>query len=143
MSPFLTYLNTIRSTTINFIIGNRAGDLDSCISSMTYSYLLSTLSPPVTHIVTHIPILPFPLTSLRLKPDTLQMLSELSIPPSSLLGVDEMLHFVSSNPNLNYTLTLVDHNVPDLPPSHPATALLTSSISNILDHHVDSGTPVQ
>ncbi|GMI43354.1 hypothetical protein TrCOL_g9822 [Triparma columacea] len=70
------------------------------------------------------------------------MFREVGISPQALLGVDDMLDFVSSNPGLDYTLTLVDHNVPDLPTSHPSTPRLTGRVANILDHHVDEGLQV-
>ena len=92
--------------TYNFVIGNQAGDTDSCISSLTLAYQLALESHapyasdakrgvvPVSLFdadrCIHVPVLPFPRADLSLRADTVMLLSWADVDPSSdLLFIDD------------------------------------------------------
>ena len=141
-----------KNVSYNFVVGNQAGDADTCISSILLGYILQleqldkeTSSSSLS--VINIPVLSFSFKDLRLKPDTLILLAMAEIETND--GNTKLLHL--DNPLIisqltadddftlkPFTITLTDHNC--FCPSNsvfPNESLqnVLSKVVLILDHH--------
>lgn len=118
---------------VHFVIGNEASDADSIISAITVAHLRAETvgtSPPV------IPIIACPREDLKFRPETVKLLQDVGIPKEQLVYVDDVeaeLPTIHSEGRLQ--LTLVDHNTASL----QAKLNLGAAVTDILDHHADSG----
>ncbi|WVW86850.1 hypothetical protein I302_108905 [Kwoniella bestiolae CBS 10118] len=128
------------------VMGNEAGDLDSIASSISYSYLSSTLSAKRS-----IPLILTPQRLMTLRPENLLALKLSSVPLDSLLHSEQLPIPTNSLSSQGVKFGLVDHNklLPLFIPSSEHTNTTTQSpgkldsqgesdaVESIIDHHDD------
>ncbi|XP_071582959.1 exopolyphosphatase PRUNE1 isoform X3 [Heliangelus exortis] len=115
-----------RHQEVHVVMGNEACDLDSTVSALALAYFLAkTSSAPAT---TFVPVLNIPRAELPLRTETVFLLGEQGIPPTSLICRDEIdlggLHGAGL-----LSLTLVDHHV-----LTGTDAALEEAVVEVLDH---------
>jgi len=130
---------------VQVVMGNESCDLDSIVSAIVYARMLGApfpkagggdepagteAAPPPVCVV---PLLNIPKADLNLRRDVVFVFEQLELNPDDLLFIDDPavdLHALQAAGRLS--LALVDHNV--LAGRHSE---LGSSVTSILDHHVD------
>lgn len=122
---FGAFVSRIRSSSFEHVVlGNEACDMDSCVSSLVFAFLLSEQSG-----VLHAPVLNVCAGDLCLRTDVVRLLEQTNVSANDLLFVDQ--------PDLNLSgklLHLVDHNRLAAAQEH-----LEPRVVEILDHHRDDG----
>ncbi len=104
------------------VLGNEAADMDSVVSSLVYSFLLTQKTGEL-----HVPVVNVPAADLCLRTDVTRLFSLTSVDASSLLFSDQV--------NLaDKRLHLVDHNR-----LSAAQGALAGQVVEVLDHHRDDG----
>mmetsp|Transcript_30185 Transcript_30185/g.44898 ORF Transcript_30185/g.44898 Transcript_30185/m.44898 type:complete len:489 (-) Transcript_30185:100-1566(-) len=128
----------------NIIMGNEAGDADSIISSLAYSYVKS-LDDNDDETLIQQPIVCIPKDDLPLRRETTLLLDLCGIPyrrSDDLLFINDesietlLSHGHGDNEEKNHILqlTLMDHNRIKSSLNH-----LSSNVVEIVDHHQDEG----
>ncbi|KAJ9099759.1 hypothetical protein QFC21_003757 [Naganishia friedmannii] len=121
-------------------MGNEAGDLDSLASSIAYSTLSSTLSPPTRSL----PLLLTPKKYMSLRPENILALNSALIPTQQSRDGEIFLHLedLPIDPaelaRKGIKFALVDHNSL-LPPFQSTDPSLKDPVVAIFDHHADDG----
>ncbi|WWD04209.1 hypothetical protein V865_002276 [Kwoniella europaea PYCC6329] len=131
------------------VMGNEAGDLDSIASSISYSYLSSSLDAKRS-----IPLILTPSNLMTLRPENLLALKLSSVPLDSLLHPEQLSIPTDELSSKGVKFGLVDHNklLPLFIPSSSNTNTTTQlpgsitnghaaegedSVESIIDHHDD------
>ncbi|WVQ66430.1 uncharacterized protein L199_004611 [Kwoniella botswanensis] len=129
------------------VMGNEAGDLDSIASSISYSYLSSSLDAKRS-----IPLILTPSNLMTLRPENLLALKLSSVPLDSLLHPEQLSIPTNELSSKGVKFGLVDHNklLPLFIPSSSNTDTATQSpgpitngnvgedsVESIIDHHDD------
>eukprot|EP00462_Mataza_sp_D1_P026907 CAMPEP_0175181176 /NCGR_PEP_ID=MMETSP0087-20121206/36504_1 /TAXON_ID=136419 /ORGANISM="Unknown Unknown, Strain D1" /LENGTH=429 /DNA_ID=CAMNT_0016473651 /DNA_START=68 /DNA_END=1357 /DNA_ORIENTATION=- len=112
--------------TVRAVMGNEAGDLDSCAGALLQAFSATLQTQQV-----HIPVLNFKREDIVLRKDTGWLFDKLGINKVQLTYVDEV-DLLQLNRVGRLQLTLVDHNK-----LAPSQAVLEPSIVCIFDHHKD------
>lgn len=115
------------SEIVHFVMGNESADLDSIISSISYSYLLSLEDPEF-----YIPLMNLYREEIVLRKDILYLLQLLHISIEDLLFLDDNVPLNRLFEEKRLRLNLVDHNV-----LRPRQAHLSDAIERVVDHHFD------
>lgn len=123
------------------VLGNEAGDADSCVCAIGMARLLAHVAPPEDHRII-VPVLSVPRADFALQLDRLHLLRRAGLRgtgegvcwrPSDVAFVDDVdlagLHALG-----RLDLCLVDHNRLSQP-----LAGLADCVQLIVDHHVDEG----
>ena len=114
------------------VLGNQACDADSMISSLCYAYMHNKHNSECTDK----PCLPVSAISRRDLPfrrEVKLLLDTVSVDLNDVI-CSEDVPFKTLQNSENFKLTLVDHNVLD-----SKYDMLSNSVTEILDHHVDGG----
>lgn len=109
------------------VIGNSSGDMDSVISSISYSYLNYLRNKDIIY-----PIISFLKEDLKLRKDIEFSLNKIGIYEEDLIYFNELI-------NYNYKIILVDHNEIDNLLIKKILDEGKGEIIGIIDHHVDNG----
>lgn len=119
---------------IDIVIGNSSGDMDSVVSSIGYSYFnyLRDGTPKSTIF----PIISFVGEDLKLRKDIEYSLNKVGILEEDLIYVDEMEGVIGENFD---RIRLVDHNDVDNAYIKDLLNKGRVEIVGIIDHHVDAG----
>ena len=112
---------------VTVVMGNEAADLDSLVSSLTYSWYLHLNSPAETTI----PFVHIPRSDFKLRAEAVFLFAEAGVSSDLLLFAEDVdLEKLYSDGNLN--LVLVDHNR-----LASGQAGMIDAVTEILDHHTD------
>ncbi|KAG8714049.1 Exopolyphosphatase [Ceratobasidium sp. 394] len=126
---FLADVSSNQGEGWTIVMGNEAGDLDSCASAIAHSYLSTTLDNTRT-----IALIQTPRADLALRPENLLAFELAHLDPNhnDLLTLDDI---ISSTPlsNLRTSFALVDHN--RLLPKFITEG--ADRVTAIFDHHED------
>ncbi|CAE6450265.1 unnamed protein product [Rhizoctonia solani] len=127
---FLDDLSSNRGEGWTIVMGNTAGDLDSCASALAHSYLSTILDHKRT-----VALIQTPRSGLALRPENLLAFdyARLNKNNSDLLTIDDLTAAIKLE-ELRSSYTLVDGNV--LPPNFPNDPS-ADRVNAIFDHHVD------
>ena len=107
---------------IQLVMGNQSGDMDSICSAIGFSLILPNA----------IPIINIEKSEMSIRKDVLYLLEQVSIDPKSLYYKDSLPFFLSLAKKGKALMTLVDHNV-----LAPGQTEWTPYVNRIIDHHVD------
>lgn len=107
---------------IQLVMGNQSGDMDSIASAIALSLILPNA----------IPILNIERSEMSMRKDVLYLLEQVSIDPEKLYYRDSLPFFLKLAKEGKALMTLVDHNV--LAPDQTEWAPF---VNRIIDHHVD------
>ncbi|KAF8607360.1 DHH phosphoesterase [Ceratobasidium sp. AG-I] len=132
---FLADLSSNQGEGWTIVMGNEAGDLDSCASALAFSYLSTTLDHTCT-----IALIQTPRVDLYLRPENLLAFQLAHLDPhnTDLLTIDDITPSLPLSA-LRTSYVLVDHNIinpefltnPDTDPAQDAR------VKAIFDHHDD------
>ena len=118
----------------SLVIGNPAGDADSILSALCWSFVASTAVPIDGEKTLTTPILSISRHDLQSqRPETTTLLQWANIDVESLVDVEDVTRNDSSRFSA-VPVTLVDHNQLD-----SAFSSLDWTVAAILDHHYDQG----
>eukprot|EP00240_Pyramimonas_obovata_P013833 CAMPEP_0118925280 /NCGR_PEP_ID=MMETSP1169-20130426/3195_1 /TAXON_ID=36882 /ORGANISM="Pyramimonas obovata, Strain CCMP722" /LENGTH=197 /DNA_ID=CAMNT_0006866531 /DNA_START=278 /DNA_END=868 /DNA_ORIENTATION=- len=118
------------SDPVTVVMGNEAADLDSCVSALTYAFLLDKEAEPGSPPV--VPMINIPRDDFSLRPDAVHLMAMAAIPEASLLFEEDVgLPALAEGARLA-GLVLVDHNRVAAKQEG-----LLPRVVEILDHHVD------
>ena len=139
MSRISSFLHTCKSqlkepigSHFHVVLGNQACDADSMISSLCYAYMHNKHSSECTDK----PCLPVSAISRRdlsFRREVKLLLDTVSVDLNDVICSEEV-PFKTLQNSENFKITLVDHNVLD-----SKYDMLSNSVTEILDHHVDGG----
>ncbi|KAJ3381979.1 Exopolyphosphatase [Lobulomyces angularis] len=119
------------SKKITFIVGNEACDLDSFVSSISLSYLLTQLSHDDE--ITYIPLIPIVKADLNLRTEVAFLLNHL-YKEEQFLNLLIFMDDVDLKSLTNFKFFLVDHNK-----LSPDFIDFNNSVNGVIDHHKDEG----
>eukprot|EP00242_Pyramimonas_sp_CCMP2087_P010172 CAMPEP_0198207718 /NCGR_PEP_ID=MMETSP1445-20131203/11151_1 /TAXON_ID=36898 /ORGANISM="Pyramimonas sp., Strain CCMP2087" /LENGTH=393 /DNA_ID=CAMNT_0043880855 /DNA_START=243 /DNA_END=1424 /DNA_ORIENTATION=+ len=115
---------------VTVVMGNEAADLDSCVSAITYAFLLDreggATSPPV------VPLINIPRGDFVLRPDAVTLLTSSRLEASALLFEEEVDLSALKHASRLAQLVLVDHNR-----IASRQEQYLPHVVEIVDHHVD------
>ncbi|GAB1520271.1 Exopolyphosphatase [Rhizoctonia solani] len=129
---FLDDLNSTRGEGWTIVMGNPAGDLDSCASALAHSYLSTILDHKRT-----IALIQTPRSDLKLRPENLLAFeyARLDKDNSDLFTMDDLTSAIKLE-ELRSSYALVDDNVLSSKfPNDPAA----DRVNAIFDHHTNAG----
>uniref|UniRef100_A0A7S3PY90 DHHA2 domain-containing protein n=1 Tax=Chaetoceros debilis TaxID=122233 RepID=A0A7S3PY90_9STRA len=151
MTDFSTYHNSVtteissfsktKNVNYNIILGNEAGDADSIISALAYSYVKASakdINPGIgssCSSIVNLPLASIPRNDLALRRDVTLLLEMVGIDGGKLIFVDdESFTNIANDDGIQKSVSLMDHNKlrSDLRPLH-------NFVDEILDHHKDEG----
>ncbi|KAG8744535.1 Exopolyphosphatase [Ceratobasidium sp. 414] len=126
---FLANISSNRGEGWTIVMGNEAGDLDSCTSAIAHSYLSTTLDNTRT-----IALIQTPRVDLALRPENLLAFQLAHLDPNrnDLLTIDDITTSIPLS-NLRTSFVLVDHN--RLLPKFITEG--ADRVTAIFDHHAD------
>ncbi|KAF8593074.1 DHH phosphoesterase, partial [Ceratobasidium sp. AG-I] len=132
---FLADLSSKQGEGWTIVMGNEAGDLDSCASALAHSYLSTTLDHKPT-----IALIQTPRVDLYLRPENLLafQLAHLDLNSADLLTMDDLPSPLSiSAPRASFAL--VDHNTinPNFLVNPETDPTQDARVNAIFDHHKD------
>jgi exopolyphosphatase len=118
-----------KKSTVCFVTGNEASDLDSMASSVVYAYLLETLNKDDNTI--YLPLINIPRDDFKLRTEAVYLFSEAGIQTDNLIFTDEInIEEIAKSGKLK--MILVDHN--------KLTGKLekySDLVTEVIDHHKD------
>ena len=137
---------TTSSSSNHYVLGNPAGDADSIVSALAYSYVQSLLLPKAdssssspttsssssTTTTTMVPIVSIPKNDLSLRRETVILLDMVGIQPHHLLHVDDdRFSLVPTNSDATCTTTTTTTTAEPL----TTTTLLQDAPFTLVDHN--------
>jgi exopolyphosphatase len=124
--------------TSNIVIGNEAGDADSIISAICYSYVQECAFPNGGKLTPVVSISGKDFQSQR--PETVRLLQLAGISPQECLCYIDDVSILQSDAETNIlNITLVDHNRLTANRPYLNATDVTYTVVRILDHHLDEG----